>query len=319
MGIFDIFTTKNADEAARLQTQGLTRGYEMAADLFGQGRDALKTNFTAGLKPFVDNFAAFQPGLTAYGDATGANGPAGYAAAIKNFQFSPGYKFRLDQGNENVLRNASRTGTLHSGGTNIDLLNYGQGMAAQDWQQWVQNLLPFVSGAQNTAAGIGQMYGNLGTQLNQTYGTQANAAYGTQAGIGNANANAALAKNNASANIWGALGSGLNLASGLMGFGGLSALTGGLFNGSGGGTEGFTFSDARVKDDIEPIGETFDGQTLYRYSYIDDPATTHIGLIAQEVEARDPGAVAEFSGIKAVDYGRATDFAAKLGEFLNAA
>ena len=42
--------------------------------------------------------------------------------------------------------------------------------------------------------------------------------------------------------------------------------------------------------------------------------------VAQEVEAREPSAVLDFDdGFKRVDYRRATDFAAALGKFLEAA
>jgi len=48
------------------------------------------------------------------------------------------------------------------------------------------------------------------------------------------------------------------------------------------------------------------GQTVYRFSYVGDPRT-QIGLIAQEVERRVPGAVIELGGLKHVDYRRATE------------
>jgi hypothetical protein len=71
------------------------------------------------------------------------------------------------------------------------------------------------------------------------------------------------------------------------------------------------FSDERLKSNIEPIGELFDGQTVYRYDMGD--GRTQIGLIAQEVEGNKPEAVGESQGYKTVDYGRATDEAAGLG------
>lgn len=71
------------------------------------------------------------------------------------------------------------------------------------------------------------------------------------------------------------------------------------------------FSDERLKTDIEPVGELFDGQKIYRYEMGD--GRKQIGLIAQEVEDRAPEAVGESQGYKTVDYGRATDEAAGLG------
>lgn len=69
------------------------------------------------------------------------------------------------------------------------------------------------------------------------------------------------------------------------------------------------FSDERLKENVEPVGELNDGQTIYRYNYKGDPRT-QIGLIAQDVERSHPEAVGESGGYRTVDYGRATDDAA---------
>lgn len=66
------------------------------------------------------------------------------------------------------------------------------------------------------------------------------------------------------------------------------------------------FSDARLKEDAEPVGKLNDGQTVWSYRYKGDP-TPRIGLIAQEVERVRPEAVHRHpSGFKMVDYGAAT-------------
>lgn len=64
-------------------------------------------------------------------------------------------------------------------------------------------------------------------------------------------------------------------------------------------------SDERIKENIKPIGETYDGQPIYKYNYKDSPKT-QIGLIAQDVEGRVPEAVGSVAGIKTVDYDVAT-------------
>lgn len=68
-------------------------------------------------------------------------------------------------------------------------------------------------------------------------------------------------------------------------------------------------SDARVKENIEAVGQLNDGQTVYRYNFKGNPQT-QIGLLAQEVEEVKPGSVVEVGGIKRVDYKGATDDAA---------
>jgi hypothetical protein len=74
------------------------------------------------------------------------------------------------------------------------------------------------------------------------------------------------------------------------------------------------FSDERVKEDVEAIGKTFDGQKIYKFRYKSDPVM-RVGLIAQDVEKKHPDAVGEADGIKTVDYDRATKRAASRGHF----
>lgn len=66
------------------------------------------------------------------------------------------------------------------------------------------------------------------------------------------------------------------------------------------------FSDERLKENVESIGKTHDGQTIYRYNFKGHPQT-HIGLIAQDVEKKTPEAVHNVGGYKAVDYDAATE------------
>ena len=73
-------------------------------------------------------------------------------------------------------------------------------------------------------------------------------------------------------------------------------------------------SDEEVKDDIAPVGKLKDGSNVYSFKYKADPTrTTHIGLIAQEVEQLRPDAVAKIGGVRHVDYGKATERARNIG------
>jgi hypothetical protein len=81
------------------------------------------------------------------------------------------------------------------------------------------------------------------------------------------------------------------------------AMMGGLFGL--GSNAIMAFSDRRLKENIRKIGKTHDGQPLYFYTYKGD-TEPRIGLMAQDVMARDPGAVAMHpSGFLMVDYDRA--------------
>lgn len=74
------------------------------------------------------------------------------------------------------------------------------------------------------------------------------------------------------------------------------------------------FSDRRLKEDIEPIGKTFDGQNIYKFRYKDKPGM-QMGLMAQDVEKKHPHAVGLAGGYRTVDYDEATKNAAKRGHF----
>ena len=80
------------------------------------------------------------------------------------------------------------------------------------------------------------------------------------------------------------------------------------------GAIGSIFSDERVKENIKPVGKTFDGQTVYSYNYKGDPQT-RMGLIAQEVKKHHPDAVGKSHGLMTVDYKKATGLAAKRKHF----
>jgi hypothetical protein len=326
MGIFDIFGTGDQQQAAQDQIAALNRGYGQLSDLFNQGRGALSTQYAQGLAPFTNQFNVGNAGQTqlaallglgggggssgGIGPTTGANGnmvvgsapgPGGGTPAAggggansmqQTLQNLPGYQFALDQGSQNILRNQAATGQLNSGATNLDLMNYGQGLANQNYFNYANQLLPFMNTANTAASGIGGLQSGLGNQLNNSFMTQGNAAFGTQAGIGNAQAQADLAGLTQSGNI---IGAGLGLGSALL------------------------MSDERAKDDIEPVGELYDGQPVFRYRYKGDHRH-QIGLIAQNVERERPDAVGNIGGgFKGVNYKRATEMAADLGRFLKAA
>lgn len=66
------------------------------------------------------------------------------------------------------------------------------------------------------------------------------------------------------------------------------------------------FSDKRLKENIEQVGKTNDGQKIYSYNYKGD-SRPQMGLIAQEVRKTRPEAVLrdKSSGFLMVDYGKA--------------
>ncbi len=290
MGLFDIFTNDTAQQAAQQQIQGLGQGYGLASGNINQGIGALKTNYSAALQPFLQNYGTAQGGVQQLGNVLGLNGPAGSDTALKTLQATPGYQFQLQQGDNAINAQAAATGQNASGNQALALSNYNQGLAGTTYQNYVNNLMPFMGLAQNSASGIAGVNTGLGNATANQYNSLANLGWQYGTGVGNANANATLAQNQANQNQWNAL---TGLAS--------TALM---------------FSDERLKENIEPIGELYDGTGIFRYNYLWDKAP-RIGVMAQEVEQTRPDAVTEIGGFKAVDYSKATDLSAALARFVD--
>lgn len=315
-----------ADNAAQAQIAGIQAGQQQAQGNINTGNQALQTNYAAALQPFTQNFGNAQQGVGALGNALGLNGPQGTQSALTALKTTPGYQFQEGQGDAAINAAAAAGGTLNSGNQATALSNYNQNLAGTTYNNYVSQLQPYLGAANSAASGIANVDTGLGSGLNANQNTLANLNMGANVGIGNANASADLA--NQSLGL-GLLGGGLSALTGGLGgglLGGLgsagAALTGGgvgTFNGNFGSAPNFSlFSDERLKEDIEPVGELYDGTNVYRYRYKGDD-TPRIGVMAQEIALDRPEAVHDIGGWLAVDYGAATDRAADLARFLDAA
>jgi len=196
-------------------------------------------------------------------------------------------------------------------------------MANTGYQSAAQNYMTGLGAQGQLGAQMGNI-GNLAQNAGMTGAQQLSAAGAIPYAVQQAQ-NAAAYQQFAQqqAYPWQTLGSLANMASGLgAGQGGTSTATAPAPNpmnaalGLGTSLLGFmTPSDERLKENMEPIGKTFDGQNLYKYNYKGDPRT-QIGLSAQEVEKRNPNAVyRRDDGMRVVDYNDATNKAADRGHF----
>lgn len=292
-----------ADNAAQAQIAGINQGVTQATGNINQGNQALTTNYAAALSPFTTNFGTAQQGVGALGNALGLNGPAGTQSALTALQMTPGYQASLGAGNAGVNAAAAAGGTLNSGNQLLALQKTAQNTAAGNYNNYVSQLDPYLNLANSSASGISNVDTGLGSSLNANQNTLANLNYGANVGIGNANASADLADQSLGLGLLGGAAKGLTTA-----IPGNSIL----------GSLGSLFSDERLKEDIEPVGELYDGTNVFRYRYKGDD-TTRIGVMAQEIAQDRPEAVHDIGGWLAVDYGKATDRAAELARFLDAA
>jgi hypothetical protein len=176
---------------------GYDQGNNALLSGYGQGRDALNANYGIAGDLYKNLLTSYAPGANAYGDATGANGAAGYTRATANFQTNPGYQFQLDQGQQALNRAHAAAGNLNSGNADADTLKFSQGLANQAYGQYTAGLLPYLTGQGNATQGAAGVATGQGNAINQSYTGQSNAI----------NSN------------YGALGAGLNTNYGVQGAG----------------------------------------------------------------------------------------------------
>jgi len=202
-----------------------------------------------------------------YGFTLDANGnPVSDGSTISERAMqSPFYQDAVKVGEEAVLRNASATGGLRSGNANEALAQVNQNA--------------FLSSYQNQLSGL-QGFANLPSNANNIASQQSGIGQTQAAGIiGGANSAAAQQQTN------------MNNA-GTAASIGLQAWD--------------TFSDERLKDDLQYLGEV-NGHRTYSWVWNKNAAAIGLhgmssGVIAQEVEQINPGAVGECNGYKTVNY-----------------
>lgn len=148
------------------------------------------------LKPYSDAGAS---SLTAQQDLLGLNGNAAQQAAINNIQQGSEYQTYLKQGENSILQNAAATGGLRGGNTQGALAQYAPNLLNNLVNQRYQNLGGITSLGQNAAAQTGNAGMNSANNISSLLQNS-----------GSAQAAAALAQGQASANQW-------NSISGLVG------------------------------------------------------------------------------------------------------
>lgn len=205
MSIFtDLFSTKPAEEAAAAQKAGYQAGQSAADSLYNTALTNSNNLYGQAYQPFSQLYTQAQPGMSAYADASGANGAAGLARAKALYQADPGYNGGLTTGIDQVMRTAAARGDLGGGNTSADLVKFASDYDNQKYNQYVSGLAPWLSAGNSAAAGGASVLGSQAGADNSIYGARANTAYNSQVGQGNAQAQADLAPYSASSNFWNA-------------------------------------------------------------------------------------------------------------------
>jgi len=194
---------------------------------------------------------------------------------MQNWQTDPGYQFRLQQGLKAIQGSAAARGLNQSGATLKALTEYGQNLASQEYQNIYNREYGRLSDlARMGTVGLGGLMGAAG----QHGQSMANIA----TGLGNAQAAAQMAHQQARQGLLGTVGS----------------------------VVGAIFSDKRVKKDLGKISkadiEEFKKSIKpYRFKYKDESMGDGewVGVMAQDLEKSKLGrtVVEERDGVKVVN------------------
>lgn len=183
-----------ANRAAQMQQEEATRARAAASPWTASGTAAVaKITNLLGLGSIETNGGNYNT----YGwNPNGAKEKQ--TQAFADFQTTPGYQFRMDEGSKALDRSAASRGLLRSGAQQKAITAFGQGIASEEYGNYMGNLLS-VSGLGNQAASsanntAGQLIGNAGNFVAQggaargsAYAAGANAlASGISRGVTNA-------------------------------------------------------------------------------------------------------------------------------------
>lgn len=157
---------KGAKKAANAEVKLGQQALALQKQMFEQGRADLAPWREAGGQAIGQGLAMLMPGY--------------------NHTTSPGYQFRLSEGLRAVDSGAASKGMLMSGGTIKDEMRFGQGLAADDFNDQFNRVMAVASGGQQAATSS--------VAAGQNY---ANSASGTLANIGQAKASGYAGQNQA--------------------------------------------------------------------------------------------------------------------------
>jgi hypothetical protein len=161
-----IFGGKQAKKAANAQTQQDQKALDLQKQMYDQTRSDLAPWREAGGAAIGQGYAMLQPGY--------------------DYTASPGYQFRLDEGNRAIQNSGAAKGMLMSGGTLKDIDRFSQGLAASDFNDQFNREMAVAAGgmqANQTGANAASNYANAGSQI---YGNIGNAKASGYAGVNQA-------------------------------------------------------------------------------------------------------------------------------------
>jgi len=193
-GTFSDLVSQNRGQAET--SLGATpQGYQQSRDAYSPFYQQSRTDLGefGGAAIGTINEAFGQPlaataGMSA--NALGLGGAAGTDAAQAAFRAGPGYQFQLEQGLDAIGRRANAAGMLASGNMLQESQRFGQGLADQEYNRWIDNLqqreglyAPLAGREADYLNTMGQNLGNLNNAAAQFYSSSYPAEQAAMSGL----------------------------------------------------------------------------------------------------------------------------------------
>jgi hypothetical protein len=169
-------SSNSADAAAQAQYQSAQAGIDEQHRQFDYIQNLLK--------PFV---SAGTGALAGQQDILGLNGNTAQQSSINNITNSPYFGAMKAQGEDSILQNASATGGLRGGNTQLALSQFSPNLLNQLIQQQYSNLGGLTNNGISAANGTGAFGANSSNQITSLLGQQGAAQAGNALAQGNAN------------------------------------------------------------------------------------------------------------------------------------
>lgn len=181
-------SSRASRRAGDIQQQTAEQNRELAQTTVEGGLsdfDQALQQATAALRQGGDQAAGYQQpyfnagtgALNQLTNALGLNGAEGNQNALSAFTASPGYQFQLQQGVNALDRSAAARGNLYSGAQGRALTEYGQGVANQEFGNYLNRLAGVAGAGQGAAGTLSSLAGaTQGAIADTTLGTAANRA-----------------------------------------------------------------------------------------------------------------------------------------------
>ena len=232
MSLFGSLFGSGYQDAANAQQQYALAGLQGAQGYLQQAAGDINTYGQQAQQPWSQIAPQALGGYNAYADITGAQGQAGQQRAQQLFQTDPGYQFAMNQALQATQRATGTGGFQDSGNVLTALQNQASGLAQQQYGNYVSRLAPYLQVAPQVAgaqSGISQWQGG---NLANVAGAQGNLYSNTYNAIGQSQAAADIAQQNAQNSFLGGI---LGLGTKLLGYGGGTSGAGGtgLFGSAG--------------------------------------------------------------------------------------